>query len=128
MKYIIDSHTFLWYSILDERISTELYALISDIENEIYLSVASVWELSIKYQLKKLELPVEPGIFIIEQMSKNEILPLEINLYHALEVSKLPYHHKDPFDRILVAQSLIENIPIITRDDKFKDYGVQVIW
>lgn len=101
---------------------------IANTENEIYLSAASSWEMVIKYQLGKLRLDQNPRIFIPEQLAKHEFHSLEVSTLHVLDVGELPLHHKDPFDRMLVVQSNLENIPLITSDPVFKKYDVELVW
>ena len=128
MRLIINTHAFLWCTVKDERLSQKVIDAVEDIDNEIYLSVASVWEMVIKYQLGKLILPSVPDIFIAGQVEINEFEILPVNLYHALEIGNLPFHHKDPFDRMLIAQSKIENMPVISSDGRLKDYGIEIFW
>jgi PIN domain nuclease of toxin-antitoxin system len=128
VKLLLDAHTFLWWTLEDERISPKAIDLIGNIENEIYFSVASAWEIIIKYQLGKLILPTEPEVFIPEHLEINQFSVLPISLYHAFTIRELPYHHKDPFDRMLVAQSKVENMAIISADVKFKKYDVKIVW
>lgn len=128
MKYLIDTHAFLWYSINDPQLTPKVKDIIENIDHEIFLSVASVWEIVIKHQLGKLVLPTKPEIFITEQLEINHFSTLSINLFHTFESKDLPFHHKDPFDRMLVAQSIVENIPVITADSKLKEYGIVSVW
>jgi PIN domain nuclease of toxin-antitoxin system len=102
--------------------------IIADRSNKILFSVASGWEIAIKAQLGKLQISGQPEPFIAQQLAINlfEVLPIQLN--HALQTYHLPNHHKDPFDRILVAQSQVENLPILTVDPKLTQYGVNVIW
>ena len=100
----------------------------ADGNNELYLSAASIWEIVIKSRLGRLQLPENPDIHLTEQMALNAVQSLSITMQHALRVYNLPDIHKDPFDRIMIAQALSEDMPIATRDDDIPKYGVQTIW
>ena len=128
MKLLLDTHTFLWWVTDDARLSQAARALIADGRNELYFSVASGWEIAIKAQLGRLQLPDNAPQFVMAQLSLNAIEILPIQLHHALHVYKLPMHHRDPFDRMLIAQSQLESLPIITLDPQINGYEVQTIW
>lgn len=128
MPYLLDTHTFLWFASDDVNLSKTAKNIIEDFENDIYLSSASVWELIIKIWLGKLKLKKDAGQFIAENIVQYGFIPLSINIPHAIEVSKLPEIHRDPFDRILIAQSVVENIGIITSDKFINKYDVKTIW
>jgi PIN domain nuclease of toxin-antitoxin system len=102
--------------------------VIRDGNNELFFSAASGWEIAIKTQLGRLQLPDNLEQFIVDQLSLNTILALPIQLRHALHVYTLPQHHRDPFDRMLVAQSQVENLPILTTDPQIAQYDVETIW
>jgi len=97
-------------------------------ENQFYLSIASVWEIAIKVSLGKLDIvqPIAP--FISEQLQENGIHLFDIRFQHAIKVAELPFHHRDPFDRLIIAQSLVEAIPVLSKDEIFDNYGIQRIW
>lgn len=97
-------------------------------QNDLYLSVASIWEIGIKFKLGKLDLPLLPEILIPQQMQIDNIFPLSIDINHALKASTLPLYHKDPFDRMLIAQSQLESMKIITNDSVFPNYDVEILW
>ena len=99
-----------------------------DRSNELYFSAASAWEISIKVGLGRLFIQDEMESFLLDQLSENGILSLPISIPHAAYISKLPEIHKDPFDRILIAQSVIEEMPLLSRDRMVKKYDVSVIW
>ena len=101
---------------------------IGDGSNEVYLSAASAWEIAIKCAKGRLTLPENPDRYVANRMAHYRFLPLPIQLSHALHVLKLPAIHEDPFDRLLIAQSQLENISIVTSDPEVAQYGVQVIW
>ena len=128
MKLLIDTLAFLWWTKKDERLSSKASSLIENIENEIYFSVVSGWEITLKCQLGKLILPTEPEIFIPEHLKINRFIVLPLSLYHVFTTKKLTYYNKDPFDRILAAQSKVEDMPIISADSSLKEYNIEVIW
>jgi PIN domain nuclease of toxin-antitoxin system len=128
MKALMDTHTFLWWNVDDPRLSKRARDIIADGENEIYLSAASAWEMAIKTAKGSLVLPEEPGLYVTSRMSQHRILPLAVQVSHALRVHELPLHHNDPFDRLLVAQCQVESIPLITKDEEIRRYDVEIIW
>jgi len=128
MKVLLDTHTFLWWIADSPRLSARAREVIRDSNNELLFSAASGWEIAIKAQLGRLQLPDNLEQFIVEQLSLNTILVLPIQLRHALHVYTLPQHHRDPFDRMLVAQSQVENLPILTTDPHIAQYEVKTIW
>ncbi len=128
MKVLLDTHTFLWWIADSPRLSARAHEVIRDSNNELFFSAASGWEIAIKAQLGRLQLPDNLEQFIVEQLSLNTILVLPIQLRHALHVYTLPQHHRDPFDRMLVAQSQVENLPILTTDPQIAQYEVKTIW
>ena len=127
MKALLDTHVFLWWCLEDARISAPAEKIIRTGANQLFLSAASVWEMVVKCQLGKLELPKSSDRFITEELAKNRIQTLPIEASHALRLTSLPLRHKDPFDRILIAQSLTEGMPVITGDSAFGKYDVDVI-
>jgi len=128
MKLLLDTQAFLWWVMDEAALSSRARQLIQDGTSVLYLSAASAWEISIKAALGKLRLSGEPGKVITEQMAANGIHPLPIQVSHALHVYSLPPHHGDPFDRMLVAQSQLEDLPIVTPDEQIARYGVQTVW
>jgi PIN domain nuclease of toxin-antitoxin system len=128
MKALLDTHTFLWWNIDDERLSLKARQVIEDAQNEIYLSAASAWEIAIKAARGRLELPETPEHYVSKRMAYHHFLPLPIQLSHALYVYNLPNLHPDPFDRLLIAQSLLEGIPLLTSDVEISRYEVDIIW
>jgi len=128
MKALLDTHAFLWWITDDVRISSRARAIISDGDNELFLSAASGWEIAIKARLGKLHLPGNPVAFVFEQLRINAIEPLAVQMSHTLRVYSLPGHHRDPFDRILVAQAQVERMPIITADPQVAQYDVEILW
>jgi PIN domain nuclease of toxin-antitoxin system len=128
MSYLLDTHTFLWFINDDPALNPSAKNLIETPEQNLYLSIASLWEMAIKVSLKKLELPSPFTEFVLQQLHENNIMLLAIKAEHLGVVVKLPFHHRDPFDRLIVAQSQSENLAIISRDSVFDAYGVQRHW
>ena len=127
MKVLLDTQCWLWMNASPERFRPEAFALIKDGENDLLFSAASSWEIAAKYALGKLPLPEPPGEYVPPRIAANGVVPLPISHTHALEVAALPAHHRDPFDRLLIAQARIEGIPILTADKQFVAYGVTVL-
>jgi len=128
MKILLDTHAFLWLVMDDPMLSDTAKKLFLDAENEILLSAVTGFEISVKFSIGKLELSEPPDKFIQNRVVKNDLNVLPITLPHTLKLADLPFHHRDPFDRLLVAQAIIENVPILTRDPLFSEYDCQVIW
>jgi PIN domain nuclease of toxin-antitoxin system len=110
-----------------ERLSKRVRRRIVDPANERVLSAVSAWEISIKYSIGKLELPESPIEFVPSRMALTLATPLAVEFRHALQASSLPFHHRDPFDRLLIAQAQLEKLPIVTADEEFEKYDVEVI-
>jgi PIN domain nuclease of toxin-antitoxin system len=127
MKAILDTHAFLWALAGDARMSHHARDIFGG-SADLSLSIASVWEILIKVQSGKLTLPEPAGPYILRRMVESEIGALPITLDHLLAIERLPMHHRDPFDRMLIAQSMVEDCPIITADPMFKHYSIPVIW
>ncbi len=128
MKALLDTHTFLWWITDDCRLSNRVREIICSMDSELYLSAASGWEMAIKAGIGKLSLPGNLESFVFEQMSINSINSLPVRMAHALYVYELPDYHRDPFDKLLVAQARMENIPILTSDQQIARYPVKTIW
>ena len=126
MNLIIDTHIFLWYISADNRLRKKYVEVISDMNNEVYLSVASVWECIIKSQLGKLILPDKPSKYIPEKRQLHQVLPLEIDEDAFTYLEELPAIHKDPFDRIIISQALQHNMKLITEDNQIKRYNLPI--
>ncbi len=127
MKIIIDTHTFLWFINERPELSTTIKTLIES-DTDVLLSVASLWEIAVKVSIGKMTLPDVFERFIPEQLMINDIEILPIALPHLTLISALPFHHRDPFDRLLIAQSIVEDLPIASIDKAFDAYGVNRIW
>lgn len=128
MRLLLDSHTFLWFADGNQKIQKNVIELIENNENQKFISMASVWEIAVKIKIGKLKLNEDFHLFFEKDLIANgfEILPIEFN--HISKTMELPFHHRDPFDRLLISQSLYEQIPIISADKKFDNYGVKRIW
>jgi PIN domain nuclease of toxin-antitoxin system len=128
MSYLLDTQVFLWWLENNLALPLKVVQLIENMENELFLSVASIWEINNKANLGKLELPSNRKEFLLAQLKENSIKILSINLEHILEFSTLPRIHNDMFDRLIVAQASIENLPIISRNNIFKEYKIKTVW
>ena len=126
MKVLLDTHTFIWALIDEGRLSPRARRLMG--ASELWWSVVSLWEAVQKAQLGKLSVPLPAGPFLSGQLISNHVRLLPVSLSHVLRVEELPLHHRDPFDRLLIAQSIEEGWPIITSDPWFARYPVEVIW
>ena len=127
MKLLLDTHAFLWFVTGDPRMGGKARRQMEAGETELYLSAASVWEMAIKTSLGRLTLPTSLHEYVEEKIEAGfRILPVEWP--HAAAVAKLPFHHKDPFDRLIIAQGMTEKIPIVSGDQAFKAYGVKIVW
>jgi PIN domain nuclease of toxin-antitoxin system len=127
MKILLDTQCWLWWIAAPENLSQSARLRIADKRNTVYLSAASSWEIAIKYSIGKLPLPEPPMQFIPKRLARDAITALPIEIMHTLYVANLPLHHKDPFDRILIAQSTKEDIPIMTVDKQFERYEANII-
>lgn len=124
MKLLLDTHIFIWYVLDIKKISATVKALIDDEDNEILLSTASIWEIAIKQSTGKLSFSLPFKEFIEQQLIVNKFNLLEIKIDHINVVATLPLHHRDPFDRLLIAQSIVEQIPILSADSAFDAYAI----
>lgn len=127
MNALLDTHVFLWAITADERLTEAQRRIFSDGSNGLWLSVASVWEILIKVGLKKLPLPVPATAYVRTQLEKNRIRLLPVRPAHLSELEMLPPLHRDPFDRMLVAQARTEALTILSRDEAIRAYGVPVV-
>ena len=128
MKYLLDTHAFLWAAGEPDKLSPKVKTLLLDRDNQLLLSLASVWEIQIKIQAGKLTLPSPLPSIIQTQQQINQLELLPIELSHILALGNLPDHHRDPFDRIMIAQAQVEDIILISRDPMVTQYSIQVIW
>ena len=128
MNALLDTHAFLWFLSDSPRLSATARTLIENPDTQPFLSVGSLWEMSIKISLGKLSIAQPFDDFISQQLNLNGIALLGITLEHTAVLTALPFHHRDPFDRLLVAQAQTENLPIVSADKAFDAYGIQRIW
>jgi PIN domain nuclease of toxin-antitoxin system len=128
MKYLLDTVVWLW-SVSDvENIGAAGQVILADKDANLYLSTASTWEIAIKAQIGKSTLPEPPPRYIPKRLMEQNIQALAINQIHALKVYELPLHHRDPFDRLIIAQAMVEEMVVLTSDRDFGRYQVQVVW
>jgi PIN domain nuclease of toxin-antitoxin system len=128
VKALLDTHAFLWAITNDRRLSRKAQAIFASGQNDLFLSVAGVWEVLIKTQIGKLKLPLPAGPYLRQQMAQNSMQVLPLRLEHVLRLEYLPLHHRDPFDRLLVAQSIEEHLPIVSSDPFLAKYPVSLLW
>jgi PIN domain nuclease of toxin-antitoxin system len=128
MRFLLDTQAFLWFVLNDRALSQVACDLIADPLNDILLSPASYWEIAIKVSLGKYKIPGSFETWIEHQIQMNELEILPIKVAHAAAIVTLPFHHKDPFDRLLVAQALTEQVPIISVDTVLDNYSVTRCW
>jgi len=128
VQYLLDTHVLLWWITSDKRLSSKARALITSSRNTLYWSVASSWEVSIKHALGRLVFNEPPEVLIPAELERNRIETLVITNAHAFMTGKLPIPHKDPFDRLLVAQARIESLTIVSNDALLNRYDVDVFW
>jgi len=126
MKILLDTHTFIWMVVRPRTLSARLYEAILDPGNLIALSIVSMWEMQIKHQLGKLDLPASVPNFVTTQMKVNDIQTLTVLDEHIWTLDKLPLHHQDPFDRLLIAQAIVEGYQLASVDAIFRQYPVQL--
>ncbi|MCG3158551.1 MAG: hypothetical protein DKINENOH_05195 [bacterium] len=128
MNLLLDTHAFLWFIKNDASLSLRARGLIEEPENKRLLSIVSLWEIAIKASLGKIVLKLPFDALMPRQLQENDIDLLPIALPHLGLVERLPFHHRDPFDRLIIAQSLVENLPLVSIDSQFDKYGVQRLW
>jgi len=128
VKLLLDTHAFLWFLLNDDRLSNDAQSLIATPENDLLLSSASCWEIAIKISLGKYSLGESLETFLTREIVENRLTMLPITVKHVSVVAELPFHHRDPFDRLLIAQAISEQIPILSADAVFDLYQVARIW
>ena len=126
MNVLIDTHALIWYIEGNKKLSNKVIALIENTENIVFVSKASLWEMAIKISLKKLEISI-PFEELERFLEENEFSILDYNFEHLNTLLKLPFHHSDPFDRLIISQALCEDLSIITHDDAFDHYEVKIL-
>lgn len=128
MKVLLDTHAFLWLMVDDPQLSITARTTFADVKNEIYLSLASAWEMAIKANLQKLKLPLPVKDYILTRTQAHQIKLFDISLEHIALVESLPLHHRDPFDRLIISQSMFANLHILSDDHFFDSYPIHRIW
>lgn len=128
MKLLLDTHTFIWLDSNPSRLSEKVRSLLQDSTNTLLLSVVSIWEMQIKTQIGKLQLSIPLAELVESQRQANMLEILPVSLSHVLALDQLPLHHKDPFDRLLIAQANVEDATLISQDATLAKYPVQLIW
>lgn len=128
MRVLLDTHAFLWLVGDHENLSETAKTIFLDGENELFVSAASGFEITVKHGLGKLSLSDPPATFIRERITNNSLQELPITMAHATTLQELPLHHRDPFDRLLVAQALAEGIPLLTADKQLAAYPIECLW
>jgi PIN domain nuclease of toxin-antitoxin system len=127
MGFLIDTHVFIWYATGDKRLGKNIISILEN-DNQIYLSIASLWEMAIKVNIGRLEFKEPFEQIATQQIAINNYKVLNIKPEHTFHLSNLELIHKDPFDRIIISQAIIENMPVISKDNYFKNYGIEVVW
>lgn len=128
MKLLLDTHTFIWWEIQRAKLLPTALAACEDFGNELWLSIAGLWEMQIKMQTGKVSFQRPLPQMVAEQQQRNGLQLLSVNPAHIYALGQLPPHHKDPFDRMLIAQAQQENMPLVSLDPVFAAYPVQLIW
>ena len=128
MNLLLDTHTFLWFIAGDSRLSQPARSAIEDVNNNRYVSMASLWEIAIKVSVDKLKLSEPFEVLIPEQLAENRIEPLNISVDHTALIASMPFHHRDPFDRLIAAQTKVEQMTLVSVDVAFDAYGVTRLW
>jgi PIN domain nuclease of toxin-antitoxin system len=127
MNCLLDTHALLWFLDGDDRLSATARQIIEDLNNSMWVSIASLWEIAIKLSIGKLQLN-QPFDALQDELNKNLIGLLPLGFEHTRRVSTLPFHHRDPFDRMLIAQAMTENLVVVSRDAVFDAYGISREW
>lgn len=128
MKFLLDTHTFMWIEEKNPALSPRVQKFVDDRQNDLFLSYVSIWEIQIKLSIGKLDSksPLNERVILAQTTTQLQLLP--IKLEHIYMLNELPMHHRDPFDRLLIAQSIYEGIPLISKDEKFGAYDLQLVW
>jgi PIN domain nuclease of toxin-antitoxin system len=128
VRVLVDTHCWLWWLASPSRLSRAARAIMESEEHERFLSAASSWEIVIKHATGRLRLPEAPADYVQSRLLGSGVRPLAIEHAHTLQLAELPSHHRDPFDRILVAQAQIEGLALMTADAQLRPYDVEIIW
>lgn len=127
MRFLLDTHCWLWLQTAPERLSQSLLETMADGSSDLYLSAASAWEIGTKHATGRLPLPAPPAVYVAESMRRSGVTGLPISHIHALTAAALPQHHRDPFDRVLVAQAQVEGLTLVTADAILERYDVPMV-
>lgn len=127
MRILLDTHAWLWLQATPDRLSDEALAVASDPANDLYLSAASAWEIAIKHALGKLPLPEPPAEYVPTRLRASGVAPLPVEHHHALHVASLPRRHRDPFDRLLIAQAQLHQLVLLSSDPVFRSYELNLL-
>jgi len=128
VNLLLDTHTFLWFIAGDSTLSKPARSAIEDENNNLYMSVASLWEIAIKVSIDKLTLNEPFESLIPEQLAENGIELLDISVEHTALIASMPFHHRDPFDRLIAAQAKVEQMTLVSMDEVFDAYGITRLW
>jgi PIN domain nuclease of toxin-antitoxin system len=128
MRVLLDTHAFLWFIWQDSKLSSAARSTIEDPANDVFVSAASIWEIGIKIGIGKLTLAEPLDVFLSRELPGNDFELLPIAIEHVAAVVDLPFHHRDPFDRMLIAQSITETVPLVSADAIFDDYTIRRLW
>ncbi len=128
LRILLDTHVWLWMNGAVGRLPADTREVLADGENELFLSAASVWEIAIKVKTGRLAIPQSPERYIPSRMTRNRVSPLSIHQDHALRAAALPEHHRDPFDRMLIAQALAEDLKLMSADRRLRRYDLDLLW
>jgi PIN domain nuclease of toxin-antitoxin system len=128
MELLLDTHVLIWWSLDSVKLSRKVYELLTNPENTHIISIASVWEIQVKVQLGKLDLDVKLPELIAHQQQVNNLQILPIDLTHIYAIENLPNQHRDPFDRIMIAQAMVEEVPFLSADKVFDLYPIERVW
>jgi PIN domain nuclease of toxin-antitoxin system len=127
VKLLLDTHALLWFAADDRRLSRRAAKAMDADDAELFVSAATVWELAIKTSLGRLTLPLTVDRYLAAKLGEGYRL-LDVTWVHAARTEGLPWHHRDPFDRLLAAQAIVESLPVVTKDSVFRKYGVKTVW
>ncbi len=128
MNYLLDTHVFIWWITGESRLPQTVQKVLSEAAGSVWVSAASLWEMALKIKLGKLKMPEPFDTYVLRQIQINRMEVLPIHAPHVLETMKLPAHHRDPFDRLLVAQARREELTLISGDSAMRSYDVAILW
>jgi len=128
VRLLLDTHCWLWYLLTPEKLNPEAQEILRDPDNEVFFSTASAWEIVVKFALGKLDLPQPPSEYVPDRLEVLGYQELPIRQDHVLRIESLPSHHRDPFDRVLIAQAQVESLQFMTADRVLTAYDVPILW